>query len=253
MNNSPQISKSKPLVFSTHSYPRFGRQRDYDESKPPKSVTDSPYYWWFKFLQLNEEYKKTCRAGGKGKLAEIYRDLGDVHQVNFKDWWKVKAHLFAESVGNGYKMTIAQSKDELAPFGSAEVINLVVPLTWSRRGLLKRFNTLVISQVEKGKRGVSTEKSSATYRISGKWHAEALRTAYKVYTAKKSYAGEEKIYWADVGILAELPSAKGIDKYKTSTKDMSDVRRTLTILTQRHHKRALIFIQSAVTKSFPYL
>ena len=247
---SKPISSSR--VFSTRSYPLFGRNVEYDEAKPPKSVEQSPYFWWFKFLQLNKDYKKTCDKAGKGKLSHIYKDLGDVHQVNFKQWWNAKSHLFAEPIDSSYKMAIAQRKEELAPFNNAEVINLVVPLTWSRRGLLKRFTTLVIKKVEKGRRGVSTEKSLAKYRISGKWHIEAMKTAYKIYQAKEAYTGVDRLYWADVAILAELSQAKGIEKFKVGTADMSDVRRTLTILAQRHYDRALQFIDSSASQAFPY-
>ena len=64
---------------------------------------ESPYYWWWYALRLNEQYKRVCDKGGKTsnqKLAKVYRDFGDVHGNNsFKGWWRENnrgAELFAE-------------------------------------------------------------------------------------------------------------------------------------------------------------
>lgn len=239
------------LHFSTKSYPTFGRQRKpFDEQNPPKTVTESPYYWWYMFLKLNEGYGKTCADNGQGECAAIYEDFGNVHQTNFKDWWNEKIILFSEPK-QGYKMMIAKSAADIAPFDSEEVLNLIVPLNRTQRSLKKSFANLVLSRIEKGKRGVSVEESKAKYRLSGKWHIEALATAYRVYTLKKqSETAGIKIVWADIAIAAKLPMShtlKGASKKATS-----DIRRTLTILAKRHYDRAEEYIKSAASQSFPY-
>jgi hypothetical protein len=252
-----EITAEKPkrgaLVFSTRSYPTFGRSRKpFDEQNPPDTVTDSPYYWWFMFLRLNADYKETCETGGVGKFADIYKDLGDVYNVNFKQWWSDKAYLFAEPK-RGYKMKIATDLAEIAPFNDAEVLNLVVPLTWSQRSLKKAFSQLVLKLVEKGKRGVSVEESEANYRISGKWSIEALKFAYKVYTIKHTHIEGKKITLADIGIRAGIPYAKREKAIEGKVTDETvDIRATLTVLTNRHLKRAETFIESAPSKTFPY-
>jgi hypothetical protein len=253
MENKAEVRKRSVLIFSTRSYPTFGRGRKpFDEQNPPDTVTDSPYYWWFMFLRLNADYKATCEAGGVGKFADLYKELGDVHSVNFKQWWTEKAYLFAEPK-KGYRMKVATDITEIAPFNDEEVLNLVVPLTWSQRSLKKAFSQLVLKLVEKGKRGVSVEASEAQYRLSGKWNSKALAHAYKVYTIKHSPNEGKKLVWADIGIRAELPYAKEENAVEGRIKDDTvDIRATLTVLAHRHYSRALTFIESAVTKSFPY-
>ena len=243
-------SKRERLIFSTRSYPTFGRGKSFDESNPPATVKESPYYWWFMFLRLNEDYKATCKAKGKGKCAAIYKDFGNIYATNFKDWWNAKDGLFSEP-RRGYRMSIAMNQEELAPFNSDEVLNLVVPLTWSQRSLKKAFSQLVLSKVEKGKRGISVEKSEAQYRISGRWHAEAMAMAYKIYTIKnESEAQGIKTTWVDTALKARMPMTYALgDK---SRKIESAVKRSITILAMRHYKRAEEYIESAATKSFPY-
>lgn len=251
MNKPTPIPDYGSLHFSTRSHPTFGRQRKpFDEKNPPKTVTESPYYWWFMFLKLNEKYRQTCTDDGQGYYAALYEDFGNVHQTNFKDWWKEKITLFSEPK-QGFKMMIAKSAADIAPFDSDEVLNLVVPLNRSQRSLKKTFANLVLSRIEKGKRGVSVEESKAKYRLSGKWHIEALATAYRVYTFKKqSETAGTKIAWADIAIAANLPMSHTLKG--TSKKGTSDVRRTLTILAKRHYDRAEQYIRSAASKSFPY-
>ena len=253
MENTAEKPKRSVLIFSTRSYPTFGRGRKvFDEQNPPDTVTESPYYWWFMFLRLNTDYKATCQSNGVGKYADLYKDLGDVHSVNFKQWWTEKAYLFSEPK-KGYRMKVATDITEIAPFNNSEVLNLVVPLTWSQRSLKKAFSQLVLKLVEKGKRGVSVEASEAHYRISGKWSVEALKYAYKVYTLKHTPNEGKKITLADIGIRAGIPYAKREKAVEGKVTDETvDIRATLTVLTNRHYKRALIFIESAPSKAFPY-
>lgn len=263
--NDKKITNKGRLHFSTRSYPTFGRGV-YNEENPPSTVTSSPYYFWFKFLQLNEDYIATCEANGNGVCAAIYEDLGDVRTIDFKTWWNLHAHLFAEPRTN-FTMQIAKNANDLAPFDTALALNLVVPLTWSQRTLKKRFSELILSKIAKGKPGVSVDASEARYKLSGKWHIEALKTAYKIYTLRNEFdEGKEfdsavsqaikrktkryDVSWADLAIRARLPNAIGLKEGVTS-KQISDERKIITIIAKRHHKRAEAFIKAAATTYFP--
>ena len=234
------------LYFSTLSYPTFGRGV-YSESSPPNTVVSSPYYWWFKFLQLNEEYKATVEKNGIGKLKDLYGDFNDIFNVDFKQWWKEHVFLFAEPKKR-YSMRIANSYDELAPFNSDEVVNLVVPLNWNRRSLKKHFHTLILNKVEKSKKGLNVDASEAKYKINGRWRIDAMQIAYSVYVCKKE---NPSLTWADIAAKTNLSIAKeysvGEKNYRTK-----DLRRVATSATIRHYKRALKFIESAATNSFPH-
>jgi hypothetical protein len=254
MEKPAKTYKSGAHHFSTRSHPTFGKSRKpFDEMNPPNTVTDSPYYWWFMFLRLNKDYEVTCKANGKGKCADLYKDFGDVYKTNFKDWWNERVHLFAEP-RTGYRMQIAKKEDELAPFNNEEVINLVVPLTWSRRVLKKRFSELVLNKLEKGKRGVSVVESEAKYKLGGKWNIEAFKHAYNVYIERqKSLSEVKKIPLADIAIRAKLPYAMREKAMEGIRNSMTvDIRYTLTVLANRHYKRAEKFIKFAITSSFPY-
>jgi hypothetical protein len=264
----PNIPKQKrALHFSTTSYPRFGRGV-YSEEKPPRDVKNSPFYWWFKFLQLNDDYKQTAANKGIGKCADLYKDFGDVWKCDFKKWWNDHAHLFADEESK-YKLRVANNQSELAPFGINEAINVVIPLTWSQKSLKKHFAILIKKNgVEKGKRGPVLDNPLAKYSLGRRWNCGAMESAYKVYVVrqnnmergskdskKSQYKGNVsnkfKLAWADVAIVAKLRIANGMLEGKVKADDM-EKRRLLTILALRHYKNAESFIKSSATNKFPF-
>lgn len=236
------------LRFSTRSYPVFGRGV-YREQYPPAGVINSPYYWWFRFLQLNEDYTATAAASGVGKFAGLYQDLGDVRTSGFKPWWREHCHLFAEQPGK-FRMYIAANAAEIAPFGCKELVNLVVPLTWSRRSLKKAFDRWVLSKLPDAPSGVHVEASDAKYKLSGKWNIAAMQAAYGLYTKRQAAKAEG---WRLV--LADAAIALGLHQptYPDITKGDSQERRILTIVACRHLRRAKVFIEAAASSSFPHL
>lgn len=256
-------SQSNTLAFSTRKHPVFGKSGIYSESNPPEGVIRSPFYWWFKFLQLNDEYKSAV-AGKKSKISkDIVKDFGDVSKIDFKSWWQKRAHLFAEPPQN-YKMIVAKNMSEIAPFKDDKVINLVVPLDWTNVGIKRSFARVIdqlVPKQAKGKRAKDKALRSqevltlAQYRIGRKWSITGFDYAHKVYVAKqlansRLAEGEKKTAWADIGIQAGLPLyARYIAGKTVYTED--DIRRILTIHAKRHFDRAEAYIKASGSRAFP--
>jgi hypothetical protein len=253
------------LHFSTNSYPIFGRGT-YSDQRPPKTVSSSPYFWWFKFLQLNADYLNCHKAEGEGLMSKLYADFGDIWATDFKSWWNTHSRLFAEPRSD-YSMLVANSAAELAPFNSLQAINLVVPLNWTRKGLKKRFAQIVDQRVAAGQRGPALSISQAEYQIGTRWNIGAFEAAYSVYkirqanmergaanSTRSQHKGAEskkfRIAWADIAIRAKLGAAEGVVEGRIKS-DTADQRRTLTILANRHYLRAQEFIAAAATRQFP--
>jgi hypothetical protein len=240
-------------AFATRKYPVFGKG-SYSESNPPKGILSSPFYWWFKFLQQNEEYAKAV-GGKRSKVPrQLVKDFGNIKDLDFKSWWKTHSHLFAEPV-TSYSMTIAQGYEDLVPFGSKDAINLVIPLDWTNVGIKRRFAQVIDKLVPKAKKGQAIQPSEAPYRLGRKWSTIAFISAYNVYKLKQQSdlqvaQGGQKIPWADIAIMAKLDAAEGL-KVGQKTQFTSDHRRVLTILAKRHHKRAEGFISAAASTAFP--
>jgi hypothetical protein len=256
------------LHFNTNSYPRFGRGV-YSDSKAPITVKSSPFFWWFRFLQLNSDYLDTEKNNGVGKCSELYEDFGSVSKKDFKTWWREHSHLFAETKTN-YSLRVAKTFAELAPFDSTEVVNIVVPLNWSQKSLKKHFALLLPKiGVASGAIGpkIGTSTSTAKYGLGRRWNCGAMESAYEVYKVRQanmekgaktttkaqhkgSVSAKFKMAWADVAIEAKLDVAEGMEVGKVK-QDTAEKRRVLTILAKRHYANALIYIGAAATATFP--
>jgi hypothetical protein len=257
-------SQASTHAFSTRKHPVFGRGGTYSETNPPAGVTRSPFYWWFKFLQLNDEYQNAVKGRRTKIPKQVVKDFGDVAKVDFKSWWKDRVHLFAEPQLN-YPMRIATSIQEIAPFNDSQVINLVVPLNWTNVGIKRSFARIIDQKVPKEVRPKRVEgapptkkviKTQAEYRIGRKWSIAGFEHAHKVYLAKQKYdllesqGGKKKVYWADIAIEAQLPRYLSYKAGKTIY-DEDGIRKLLTIMAIRHYKQAQAYIKSAGSMSFP--
>jgi hypothetical protein len=260
------VVQSGAKHFVSKRYPRFGRGKKYNDLDPPKSVTDSPYFWWYRYLQLNEDYKLTEEQGGIGPCAEVFAELGPVHSRGFKEWWRSNEHLFA-SEPTAYTMRIIASVDDLAPFDTDEAINIVVPLNWTKKGLKKRFSQ-IIDKLFKARQLDNSRLYTARYQLATKANVSALELAHNIYKLrqqnlekgvddalkKPQHKGEEshkyRLSWADLAIRARQPNAIGL-KEGAVTEATAEKRRLATIIAARHYKRALLNIQAAASSKFP--
>jgi hypothetical protein len=215
----------------------------------------SPYYYWFKFLQLNEEYDRALK-GEKTKISqEVVKDFGNVRDFEFEEWWDSHAHLFAEPRSQ-IELKVANDANELAPFNSHKAVNVVVPLDWRNQDLRDAIGLLIDRLVPKRPVAMKLSDSQAKYRLGRKWNMKALHEAFVVMKYKniadvdQLATGKKKLAWADLGIKVRHSYAQREKMKIGNTKDV-DRRITLTILTTRAYKRAQVFLAASVTNSFP--
>jgi hypothetical protein len=60
--------------------------------------------WWWEYLRLSQDYWFLCQTCDQDapittdkKLAKVFRDFGNVHELKFEDWWRTTgSKLFAE-------------------------------------------------------------------------------------------------------------------------------------------------------------
>lgn len=247
---TPKTVRTRHFPYKS---PRFGTK-----SKPaPKSAwQNTVYYWWWEYLRRNEEYIRCCESGGKGKLAKLYADFGDVRGDDFKAWWTFKidgvdrgAYLFAEpSVESSVKVL---KEGEKAPTES-EALTLSLPLNFPKRFLERRFKAL-LSEVHKGERGIQLARSSkAKYRFVGQPNIPALKQGLMVYDALKAVEGvkPKKPQWEIAQELRIVPKTMWIDKTDT-IRVAAGKKNVLTAIVGRYKKRVSEAIKAAANGLFP--
>lgn len=240
------------VAFAVKQWPRFGKGA-YSDEKAPATVRSSPYFWWFRFLQQNDDYEAALRGTRSKVDPTVVQALGEVRSVNFKVWWTQHSHLFAEPPTT-YSMTVARCQSDIAPFGSKDALNLVIPLEWSAISLKRAFGRQVSRWVKEGivqpaQKGFSV--GAAEFKIARKWHAAAMELAYRIYTTKKNaQESGERLTWADAAIRARIPMSIGMKERDLNIK-YRDQRMIASILAQRHYARAVKFVDASATKRFP--
>lgn len=240
------------LTFATTKFPWGTRGKAGNVLGVPFPV--SPYFYWFRFLQLNEDYARALNGEQSQIPLEVVQDFGVVRGIDFEVWWDDHAHLFAEPISE-LEMRVANSSNELVSFTSGSAVNMVVPLDWRNEDLKAAFGLLVDSLVPKRPPKMKLSESQAKYRLGRKWSIKALNEALVVMKTKQVadmnvLETGKRTSWADIGIKARHSYAQREKMKIGDTKDV-DRRITLTILTTRAYKRAQGFLAASVTNSFP--
>jgi len=93
-NNMEEIDQYE-LLPNKHIRGSFSRGLGLNEEI--REAKKTPIYWWFLTLQASDEYLLCCRNQGKGKLANLYKDFGDIDKKSFAQWWANQGRkIFAE-------------------------------------------------------------------------------------------------------------------------------------------------------------
>lgn len=232
--------------------PRFGTKH---KPAPKSAWRNTVYYWWWAYLKRNADYIACCDSGGKGKLAKLYADFGDVREDDFKAWWTFKvdgeargAYLFAEpSVESSVKVL---SEGEKAPSAS-EALTVSLPLNFPKRFLERRFKSL-LAEAHKGKRGVQLARTSkAKYTFKGQPNIPALEQGLMVYDALKLAEGvkPKKPQWQIAQDLQIVPLQARLNKSDT-VQDGHDKKNVMTAIVGRYKKRVSEAIQLTALGKF---
>jgi hypothetical protein len=214
--------------------------------QPKQSV----YYWWYEYLKRNERYRRCCESGGKGRLASLYADFGDVFTGSFMAWWEADQRgerLFAEPLAPVRLEELQASDDWDAEWTRDGVMVVVVPLSEPKRRINRWFKR-VLDRRHTGRPGYPTKKESgATYKVSRKFSVLALEQMLMVYDLRQA---EPELTLAEIGKRLKLvPSA--MPKVGDSIVRLRKKRNTLAATVSRYLKKAETYIQNAAGRKFP--
>jgi hypothetical protein len=161
--------------------PRFGRSANERRTEP---YLNTVWYLWWAFLRRNEEYRQCCLNGGKGRLAKLFSDFGDIHATDFKTWWQTEdkgAYLFSEEPLPRFDKIYDLSQATNHP----DVLFLQVPLSLPKRYLQSEFSKF-LDKYHQGQRGIRTNSvSTARYKVNGFVTTVSLQTSLAVYDLRK--------------------------------------------------------------------
>lgn len=226
-----------------YEHPTFGTEK---RPKPESAWQKSIYYWWWEYLKRNTEYIECCQSGGKGNLAELYKDFGDIRDVSFKTWWAANdrgANLFAEPILE-HNVRLLET-GEIVQNQDAS-ITIAVPLNLPKRFLNKKLRE-ILSEHHTGKKGHQfAKKSRAKYKVQGQPNIPGIKQTLAVYD-----------FWLDHPELTlweignQLPRFMMNNKIKPKDLNKTDKMNRLAAAVSRYIKKAKKSIKSTSNGLFP--
>ena len=243
---SDMETQDKPTRARATSTFLYGAPMWWRPSLKPRS---SVYYWWYEYLKRNEEYRRCCESGGKGELAALYKDFGDVVNVPFNEWWLEDGRgerLFAEKARPVKLEELETPADWDERWKRDEVMVVVVPLGEPKRRINRWFNR-VLNKRHVSRPGMTTKNSDADYKVTGKFSTRALEQMLLVYDYKLE---NPKLTMAEIGKQLRLvPSA--MPKVGDSTPLLAKKRNTMGATVSRNLKKAAAYIGNTAIGKFP--
>ena len=231
------------------AYPKFGT------AKRPALETawqSSVYCYWWEYLRRHAGYKVCCELGGSVEFAELYKDFGDVHAVDFKTWWQDGnrgGRLFAEPAADvlfgelGY-----EEVQQLEDWSTDAVMIVRVPLTQSKRHLMKRFDTLLTKR-HSGARGKRLQsRSLAKYKLASHFKIESLKESLAAYDMR--LADPKKALWR-IALDAGLADTVQRELKAQKSEPSADQYNALAVAASRAINRASAMITNAGMGIFP--
>lgn len=210
---------------------------------------DSVYYWWYEYLKRNKHYQDCCESGGKGKLARLYKDFGDVYASNFEEWWTTDSRgdrLFAEPIG--LRLEELEGVDDWdSAWNRKNVMVVVIPLAHPKRRIYRWFGRLLSDRhTEKPGKPIRT-KSAAPYQVTSKFSAPALEQMLMVYDLRLA---EPDLTQSELGKRLRLVTT-AMPKKTDDTVLAAKKRNVMSATVGRYLKKAEAYIRNSARGEFP--
>jgi hypothetical protein len=239
------LKKSPYQRHFPYAHPKFGgRNNPTANLQAQKSI----YYWWWEYLKRNEEYLRCCESGGKGKLATLYKDFGDIRGRDFKKWWMEGgrgAKLFANQQVEDSIRILKIGQPALDPL---EAFTVSIPLYLPKKIILRRFKDL-LDERHQGKRGHQLAKiSNAHYKVKGQPNIPAIKQALEIYDFRLANPGLK--LWEIGNAIPRLQMANKLKPSDTPS-ERSDKKNVLAATVSRYLKRAESSIKNTSLGLFP--
>jgi len=210
-------------------------------------------------LRRNQDYLDCCANEGKGRLADLYKDFGDVRDKEFRVWWQEDrrgARLFGEQQLEVKFHEMNSATDWHPEWTKDKVMVVAFPLAVGKRRLMGDIRKLLDSR-HSGKQGrpaLAKVESTAKYKLSRNYTTANLETALNVYdlwVANKSKPKAEQIKQWEIGVELKLNKLAIKDAKSELKQDRAVGRNLLGAVVKRYLTQAQKTIKSLEEGVFP--
>lgn len=210
-------------------------------------------------MRRNQDYLDCCANGGKGRLADLYKDFGDVRNKEFRVWWQEDrrgARLFGEQQLEVKFHELESSAEWGVDWTKDKVMVVAFPLAVGKRRLMGEIRKL-LDKRHTGKQGrpaLAKVESTAKYKLSRNYSTANLERALKVYDlwlANCSKPKAEQIKQWEIGVELKLNKLAAREAYSSLKQDRAVSRNLLGAVVKRYLTQAQKTIKSLEEGVFP--
>jgi len=110
-----------------------------------RDARDSLAYWWFRCLQANDEYQYCCKHRGRGSMASMYADFGDVFELSFAQWWLRHGRTIFTETKPFKRVRVVQSRADVRDLDvwNEDKLILEIPLTVTKLTVMRQIEQAV--------------------------------------------------------------------------------------------------------------
>ncbi len=210
-------------------------------------------------MRRNQDYLDCCANAGKGRLADLYKDFGDVRDKEFRVWWQEDrrgARLFGEQQLEVKFHEMNSSAEWGADWTKDKVMVVAFPLAVGKRRLMGDIRKLLDTRHtgKQGRPALSKVESTAKYKLSRNYTTANLETALNVYdlwVENNAKPKAEKINQWEIGVKLKLHKLAIKDAYSGLKQDRAVGRNLLGALVKRYLTQAQKTIKSLEEGVFP--
>lgn len=216
-----------------------------------REARNSPLYWWYECLRASDEYQLCCKQGGKGALAGMFQDFGNVFEGSFAQWWiKHGRKIFAERkpLKKVRQILNRRELEELAIRDDRLVIE--IPLTLRKQTVMRQIGKILKTAYEDRQIDIWRQSTARRQVIKSKVRMSTVEILLKVLRLRNEYPQLTNY---------EIGTRAGIDldiMARDTTGDYISIgleRRRMTIAVSRYLKQAKNLIANAEKGIFPSL
>lgn len=220
---------------------------DADENAELAQARNSPYYWWWAFLRESRDYRRALSGRTEEPFSGMARDFGRLGD-NFDYWWlRTGREIFAEQMAlprvrmleHGVTVNLDQINRKLV---------LELPLTIRRATILRQINRLLDNHHQGAKLRVMKHGSAKRKLYAqSRMRLPTLKVLHDVWTARKNFP---QMPWWEIG--ETLGVSRAFDTKPTdSAEERAYKHRCMTLVVQRHFRKATALIEFAARGDFP--
>ena len=210
-------------------------------------------------MRRNQDYLDCCVNQGKGRLANLYKDFGDVRDKEFRVWWQEDrrgARLFGEQQLEVKFHEMDSAADWHPEWTKDKVMVVAFPLGVGKRRLMGDIRKLLDTRHtgKQGRPALAKVESTAKYKLSRNYTTANLETALNVYDrwmANNARPKTERIKQWEIGVELKLNKLAIKDAKSELKQDRAVGRNLLGALVKRYLTQAQKTIKSLEEGVFP--